>query len=116
MFLLLTALATWLPPDPLRVDLPRFPDLETACRAVEANRRHREYLLRLGQFRLDRRDDLRDCLDATEAAHRPWDALADAHNPAASDRCRRCHLARLRRLIGEEEYYRGWMPWPVPLP
>lgn len=49
-----------------------------------------------------------------EYRRKVWDIIADANNPWWRTKDRRCHLDRLRHLVGDEVYFSG--AWPAPSP
>lgn len=61
------------------------------------------------------RDDKADCLiKQLQLRYDAWDCLTDAHSPGFPSYSRRYWLNRLRQTIGDENYYNGHMPLPLP--
>lgn len=104
------------PADPPLSDLHRFPAAAVAKANYDFATEHRNWVNK--QKPLAPRDESRWLDWQAEAAHcrKAWDNLWDANQVQLYDaNARRKWLYRLRVTIGEEDYWIGRMPPPVPL-
>ena len=105
---------SWYFPDPLETDLPRFP-----CTVAQKNWEFaHKFLDRLDdQIALGGVDPEELGAIRVEARflERCWDALDNATRPHCHDDMKRSELVRLRFLLGEENYAKGFMPPFVPV-
>lgn len=53
-------------------------------------------------------------IDDLQLRFSAWDCLCDAQRDNFNSYCRRIWLSRLKEIIGDEAYYNGRMPSPVP--
>lgn len=85
--------------------------------AAEQDQRHRDHvawLNRLEESRTVHRDIVQVWRRESDFRAVCWEALGVATDPGKSETARRQALEVLHDLLGEERYYRGIMPRPLP--
>ncbi|SRR6266566_930578 len=114
------------PPDVSFVDLERFQCKEVAWDYYYFAERHKVWLQGRMDFS-DTRAFMSRWQNDAEECRRAWDALADAWGPINArgymdpdsmingEEWRMTRLRDLRKLLGNDAYYKGLMPPPVPL-
>jgi len=104
------------PPDPPLSDLGRFPPFAVAQAGDCLSGTHLIWCEeRLAESPLPQKGAAADWRREADGLHDRWDALRDAGYTSYGDHYRRARLGRLRELLGDEAYFAGWMPPPVPL-
>jgi len=91
-------------------DAERFPNRNTCGDQLALNRNYRQHME--AQVRTD---ETREALSETDQLHAMWEHLRDARCEYYYVTVRRQALKRLREQIGEDAYYMGRLPPPVPL-
>lgn len=100
---------------PAQADSLRFPDRETVNEFLAFNRAYRHHLDLRQSVELDRWWEHQAVLQETERLYQIWDTVRDARCEYYYVTVRRQSLARLRELLGPEDYYSGCLPPHVPL-
>jgi hypothetical protein len=102
-------------PDPLVVDLPRFPSREEANQAMSVNLGYQATLrFQLG-YSYWRDEELSIRLRDASYRYHCWDWLHAARGGEGMDETYwRKSLETLRSLLGDEAYMAGQMPYPIP--
>lgn len=95
-------------------DLARFPSRDAVIFSREFNRSFISNLSLQQSLQLHHWWEYDERIKAANGAYAAWDALDDAHL-AQSRFDLAYHLDKLRKVIGDEAYYSGRMPPPVPL-
>jgi len=91
-------------------DVDRLPNRSTCSDNLTLNRRYREHVeSRQGS------DRVREVLQEVDRLSSVWDTVRDARCEYYYVTVRRAALLRLREMIGEDAYYAGRLPSPVPL-
>lgn len=106
------------PGDPPLSDLHRFPPAAVAEPYYKLASAHRDWICQQKPKALTRADEAFWWAWQLEADHcrRAWDHLWDAHRVTVFEvSARRRWLAKLRETIGEQDYWDGRMPPPVPV-
>lgn len=98
---------------PSAEDAKRFPDREMCCEACSFNWAWRDYMR--DSWELWRDDEIGDAIREGERLYDAWDTARDAGCPYYWIHVRRRALAKLRDLIGQDAYYNGRLPPPVPI-
>lgn len=94
--------------------IDRFPDRKLAIEALGINRHVRDRLAARRAVDLMHEGELLAAIIDVERRYVIWDALRDSHQPYYFVTVRRAALALLRDLIGDEAFYAGRMPAPMP--
>src|SRR5262249_38762752 len=93
----------------------RFPDPETVNQLLSFNRAYRQHLSVRQPVELIRWGELRTALLETDQLHQLWDTVRDARCDYYYVTVRRQALKTLRTMLGDEAYYFGRLPPPVPV-
>jgi hypothetical protein len=96
-------------------DCQRFPDRDAVNELLSFNRAYRQHLGLRQPMELARWWDLRTALQETDHLYQVWDNVRDARCEYYYVTVRRQALKKLREMIGEDAYYTGQMPPPVPI-
>lgn len=106
-------------PWPTVADRFNFPSREACVVAKDVNREYKRYLQGLlGHYDTNdpRGGELRSVVEQVDSLYWAWDWLYDAQAPEGFVDSRRINaLWRLKNIIGEEAYWAGRMPLPVPI-
>jgi hypothetical protein len=100
---------------PALTECQRLPPAFVIHDNLAFNRVHQCYLEARWVVRLQDRDAIEDALQQSRQISRIWEAMAAANADDLNWFCRRQALARLRELLGDEAYYEGDWPFPIPL-
>jgi hypothetical protein len=100
---------------PTLSDCQRFPDRDAVNELLSFNRAYRQHLGLRQPMELARWWDLRTALQETDHLYQVWDNVRDARCEYYYVTVRRQALKKLREMIGEDAYYTGQMPPPVPI-
>lgn len=103
--------------DPPLTDLNFFPCYDFVVEQRESNCKYRKFVEeKLTIWEKHNANYWRKVFYETKYCYRCWDALYDAQGGFCEEEdYRRQALRRLRQLIGEEAYYKGLIPPPVPI-
>jgi hypothetical protein len=93
----------------------RFPDRHMVNDLLAFNRTYRQYLTARQHVDLVHGDEVRTALCETDQLYQVWDAVRDARCNYYYVTVRRQALKQLRKLIGDEAFYRGTLPPHVPV-
>jgi hypothetical protein len=96
-------------------DCQRFPNRDAVNELLSFNRAYRQHLGLRQPMELARWWDLRTALQETDHLYQVWDNVRDARCEYYYVTVRRQALKKLREMIGEDAYYTGQMPPPVPI-
>jgi hypothetical protein len=96
-------------------DSLRFPDRETINDLLAFNRSYRQNLTNRQPVELVRCWELRTAMQETEHLYQVWDTVRDARCDYYYVTVRRQALKKLRKMLGDDAYYFGRLPPPVPL-
>jgi len=111
-----TARAELMPePLPPLTDCKRFPPMHVATSARVFNGQYQSWLRARAPLYLDKRDLAQELEAEARASYRAWDTLEDAQDPRLPTDTRLLKLQRLKSLLGDQAYFVGQMPPPVPL-
>jgi hypothetical protein len=99
---------------PPLADAERFPCREMVCEMLSFNRDYHR-TLSLRKQAQGGRDGVDEALSEADELYRIWDTIRDARSAFYYVSVRREALARLRQLIGPDDYARGVLPPHVPL-
>jgi hypothetical protein len=100
---------------PLLHDGLRFPDADAARQQLAFNRTYRQHLSIRQPIERNRGDELRAAARETDHLYTVWDTLRDARCEFYYVTVRRLALLKLREMLGDEDYYFGRVPPPVPV-
>lgn len=112
LFALGLALLADLPPE---WDVTRFPTRPEANEATQFNRGVVKWLEERRATDHIHFDELTETIRQTHRLYEIWDLVRDARCEFYSPRVRRMALAELRQRLGDEAYYAGRLPPPVPV-
>lgn len=102
--------------DPPLSDRERFPPRAVACQAMEFNRAYRRHVEGRQLLELHHWWYWQEVLRETDYLFHCWDWLHAAQGGEGRDEeYWRRSLRRLRELVGDEAYFQGAMPPPVPV-
>ena len=96
-------------------DSLRFPDRTIIQGLMDFNRSYRENVVSRRSMTLGAGETYDAALHETDQLYEVWDALNDARCDYYYVVYRRQALKKLRKLVGEDAYYSGRLPPPVPL-
>jgi hypothetical protein len=100
---------------PALLDGLRFPDRDRVNELLSFNRAYRQHLTIRQPLELVRWWELRAALQETDHLYQIWDTVRDARCDYYYVTVRRQALKKLRKLVGEDDYYNGRLPTHVPL-
>jgi hypothetical protein len=93
----------------------RFPDKKFVSEMLGINRKMREALVAQLAMDLVYADTLRLAIQETDQLYQVWYAVRDAQNEYYYTGVRRQALQLVRDLIGDEAFYSGRLPPPIPV-
>jgi hypothetical protein len=106
----------WLPSDmPPLADAYRFGTVDQTKYACQINREYRSHLERQMAVNLHLEQQYSRMLQELDLRHNVWENLYWALWQWCSPGYRRERLANIRDIIGDDAYYAGQMPEPIPL-
>lgn len=95
-------------------DAERFPDRKVVAEMLALNRAYRSRLMdRLG-VDLIHAGEIRATIESVDLRYQAWDSVRDSSCTYYYVTVRRQGLDCLRSLIGDEAFYAGRMPSPIP--
>lgn len=101
---------------PPLTDRDRFPPREVACEAMKFNRVYRNHVENRQALEAHQWWYWQEVLNETDYLYQCWDWLHAAQGGEGRDaEYWRRSLHRVRELVGDEAYYQGVMPPPVPV-
>lgn len=92
----------------------RFPDRKFLNEALALNRARRTQLTERLSIDLIHAEEIRAGIQSIDTRYQIWDAVRDSRCDYYYVTVRRQSLALLRELIGDEAFYSGRLPPPVP--
>jgi hypothetical protein len=96
-------------------DCNRFPRRETVNELLSFNRAYRQHIGVRQPVELAHWWEFRAALQETDHLFQVWDTVRDARCEYYYVTVRRQALKKLRELLGDDAYFRGELPPPVPL-
>lgn len=100
---------------PYLFEIERFPSRELICEGKEFNRSYSTHLNELVLWYPDHWCSINRQIGETEKLYEIWDVVADFRCDYYYITLKRMQLAKLRELIGDEDFYSGYLPPPVPV-
>jgi hypothetical protein len=96
-------------------DVMRFPPIGEIREGRYFNQRYKAHLVNRLEWETDRADQIWRVIQETDQLYRIWDAADDGLNPNYGIARQRKGLARLKELLGDDDYAAAKLPPPVPL-
>jgi hypothetical protein len=93
----------------------RFPDKQIVDNLMCLNRAYKNHLENRRSLELVYQQELNELIVEVEHLYQIWDTLRDSKVNYYYVNVRRAALKKLRESIGDEAYYNGQLPSPIPL-